>query len=96
MSEEKKEVKPESSEHISIKVQGQDGVTVQFKIKKTTPLKKLMNTFAERQGLNINSIRFMFEGSRINNNDTPASLEMEEDDQIEVYTEQTGGVLCQQ
>jgi small ubiquitin-related modifier len=36
-------------------------------------------------------VRFRFDGSPINENDTPTSLEMEEGDTIEVYQQQTGG-----
>lgn len=37
-----------SSEHINLKVQGQEGSIVHFKIKKSTPLRKLMNAYCER------------------------------------------------
>ena len=36
--------------------------------------------------------RFLFDGRRINDDETPKVLEMEQDDVIEVYQEQTGGV----
>ncbi|CAB4009879.1 small ubiquitin-related modifier 1-like [Paramuricea clavata] len=90
MSEENKEVKPES-EHINLKVMGQDNTEVHFKIKRTTQLKKLKQAFCDRQGVALNSLRFLFDGQRINDDQTPKDLEMEDDDVIEVYQEQTGG-----
>ncbi len=36
------------SEHINLKVTGQDGSVVHFKIKKNTPLRKLMSAYCER------------------------------------------------
>ncbi|KAJ3600751.1 hypothetical protein NHX12_031726 [Muraenolepis orangiensis] len=45
----KEGVKTESSEHINLKVAGQDGSVVQFKIKRHTPLSKLMKAYCERQ-----------------------------------------------
>merc|ERR1719361_381006 len=36
-------------------------------------------------------MRFTFDGSRINDNDTPKSMDMEDGDTIEVFTQQTGG-----
>ena len=45
------EAKDENPEHINLKVMGQDGNIVQFKIKKHTALKKLMATYCERAGL---------------------------------------------
>ncbi|XP_003396975.1 small ubiquitin-related modifier 3 [Bombus vosnesenskii] len=92
MSDEKKETKAES-EHINLKVLGQDSAVVQFKIKKHTPLRKLMNAYCDRVGLAIAAVRFRFDGEPINELDTPTTLEMEEGDTIEVYQQQTGG-LC--
>lgn len=37
------------------------------------------------------SFSFLFDGRRLNDEDTPKSLEMDEDDVIEVYQEQLGG-----
>lgn len=36
------------TEHINLKVLGQDNAVVQFKIKKHTPLRKLMNAYCDR------------------------------------------------
>jgi len=88
MSDEKK---GGESEHINLKVLGQDNAVVQFKIKKHTPLRKLMNAYCDRAGLSMQVVRFRFDGQAINENDTPTSLEMEEGDTIEVYQQQTGG-----
>ena len=41
------DAKPES-EHINLKVTGQDGSVVHFKIKKNTPLRKLMGAYCNR------------------------------------------------
>uniref|UniRef100_A0A2K5E9L1 Small ubiquitin like modifier 3 n=1 Tax=Aotus nancymaae TaxID=37293 RepID=A0A2K5E9L1_AOTNA len=69
MSEEKpKEGVKTENDHINLKVAGQDGSVVQFKIKRHTPLSKLMKAYCERQ------------------------LEMEDEDTIDVFQQQTGGV----
>lgn len=78
-------------EHINLKVMGQDGNIVQFKIKKHTALKKLMSTYCERAGLALQTIRFSFDGTRINESDTPKGLDMEDGDTIEVFQQQSGG-----
>uniref|UniRef100_A0A3P8VBB8 Small ubiquitin like modifier 3a n=1 Tax=Cynoglossus semilaevis TaxID=244447 RepID=A0A3P8VBB8_CYNSE len=62
------------NDHINLKVAGQDGSVVQFKIKRHTPLSKLMKAYCERQGLSIRQIRFRFDGQPINETDTPAQL----------------------
>merc|ERR1712117_903931 len=52
---------------------------------------KLKKSYAERVGVPISSLRFLFDGRRINDDESPKALEMEQDDVIEVYQEQTGG-----
>merc|ERR1712107_386519 len=75
--------------HINLKVVGADNSEVHFKIKKTTQLKKLKQAYADRQGVSLNSLRFLFDGQRISDEMSPKQLEMEEGDVIEVYQEQT-------
>ncbi|TEA30776.1 hypothetical protein DBR06_SOUSAS4110243, partial [Sousa chinensis] len=69
-------VKTENNDHINLKVAGQDGSVVQFKIKRHTPLSKLMKAYCERQGLSMRQIRFRFDGQPINETDTPAQVKM--------------------
>ena len=74
-------------QHINIKVKAQDGTEIYFKIKRTTQLKKLMDAYCQRQGLANNQCRFIFDGERIKDDDTPESLEMENGDEIDVMVE---------
>ncbi|NWV21927.1 SUMO3 protein, partial [Origma solitaria] len=79
------------NDHIELKVACQDGSVVQFRIKRHTPLSKLMKAYCCRQGLSMSQIRFLFDGQLIEETNTPAQLEMEDKDMIEVYQQQTGG-----
>ncbi|KAG7832210.1 hypothetical protein KL920_000545 [Ogataea angusta] len=86
--------KPEnkSDTHINLKVS--DGTSeVFFKIKRSTPLKRLMDAFCKRQGKDSSSLRFLFDGHRVNPEDTPEDLDMEESDVIEAHREQVGGCI---
>jgi len=78
------------SEHLNIKVTDNNN-EVFFKIKRTTALSKLMNAFCERQGKAPSSVRFLFDGARVNPTDSPDSLEMADGDTLEVHQEQIGG-----
>ena len=68
------EEKKEGGEHINLKVVTQDGNEIYFKCKQTTPLKKLMDAFCNRQGVSSNSVRFLFDGNRINETQTPQQV----------------------
>jgi hypothetical protein len=63
----------ESSEHLNIKVTDSNN-EVFFKIKRTTALKKLMDAFCERQGKSVSSVRFLFDGQRVNPTDNPEGV----------------------
>ncbi|XP_021565183.1 small ubiquitin-related modifier 1-like, partial [Carlito syrichta] len=76
--------------YIKLQVIGQDSSGVHFKVKMTTHLKKLRETYCQRQRVPMNSLRFLFEGQRIADNHTPKELVMEEEDVIEIYQELTG------
>ncbi|XP_014021214.1 small ubiquitin-related modifier 1 [Salmo salar] len=79
-------------EYIKLKVIGQDNSEIHFKVKMTTHLKKLKESYSQRQGVHMSTLRFLFEGQRISDNHTPKELGMEDEDVIEVYQEQTGGL----
>jgi len=82
---------PESNPHISLKVVGQDGNEIFFKIKKKTALSKLFGAWCGRQAVSQSSVRFLYDGRRITPDQTPELLGMEEDDIIDVALQQTGG-----
>jgi hypothetical protein len=65
--------KQEEGAHLNIKVT--DGNNeVFFKIKKTTQLKKLMDAFCDRSGKSIDSVRFLFDGTRVQPTDSPDTV----------------------
>lgn len=79
------------AEYIKLKVVGQDSNEIHFRVKMTTQMGKLKKSYSERVGVPVSSLCFLFDGRRINDDETPKQLEMEQDDVIEVYQEQTGG-----
>ncbi|KAL7410608.1 ubiquitin-related domain-containing protein [Mrakia frigida] len=78
MSEER-EAKQESGDpnQMSIKVVSSDGQEVFFKIKNTTRFSKLKGAYAQRVGKAVETIRFVSDGSRVTDDDTPESLGLE-------------------
>ena len=78
-------------EVVGLKVVSQDGSEVYFKIKKHTMLKKLVDAYCTRQGVSPSSIRFLYDGRRIQPDQTPKDLGMEDGDIIDAMLQQTGG-----
>ncbi|CAO3663104.1 unnamed protein product [Umbelopsis vinacea] len=50
-----------------------------------------MDAYCERQGKATSSVRFLYDGIRIQGNNTPNELDMEDGDSIDVMVEQIGG-----
>ncbi|KIJ95618.1 hypothetical protein K443DRAFT_682881 [Laccaria amethystina LaAM-08-1] len=91
-SQEDEQLKAEpNTDTINIKVVSSTGDEVFFKIKRSTKLSKLQGAYANKVGKDVGSIRFLYDGTRINEDDTPNTLEMEDNDTIDVMVEQVGG-----
>ena len=69
----------------------QTGEETFFKIKKTTKMSKVFQTYANRKGVQLSSLRFLLDGERIEPDQTPKMLELDDQDQIDCMLEQSGG-----
>ncbi len=86
------EPKPEvKGQTIEIKLKDQSENETFYKIKTTTKLNKVFDSYCERQSIARDSVRFLYDGSRIQDTDTPETLEMENGDMIEAFLQQIGG-----
>ncbi|GER54911.1 small ubiquitin-like modifier 2 [Striga asiatica] len=95
--EDKKPSGGDSSVHINLKVQRQEGTDVFFRIKRNTQLKKLMKAYCDNESLNIDLIAFLFDGRPLRGEQTPDELEMEDGDEIDAMLHQIGGfTACQE
>ena len=70
---------------------GQTGEETYFKIKTSTRMQKVFHTYATRKGVLESSLRFLLDGDRIKPDDTPKTLELDDQDQIDCMLEQSGG-----
>lgn len=84
------DVKP-AAEPITLRLRDQTGEEVLFKVKKDTKMQKIFDAYAQRRGVSVASLRFMLDGERINPENTPKTLELEDQDQVDVMLEQQGG-----
>jgi small ubiquitin-related modifier len=54
-------------------------------------MSKVFETYAQRKGVQAASLRFLLDGERILDDQTPKMLELDDQDQIDCMLEQTGG-----
>mmetsp|Transcript_7306 Transcript_7306/g.10274 ORF Transcript_7306/g.10274 Transcript_7306/m.10274 type:complete len:91 (+) Transcript_7306:77-349(+) len=78
--------------HLNLVFTSQDGREVHFKVKKTTPFKRMMEAYYAKVGATEqDAFRFLLDGERIHKYQTPADVNMEDGDEIYVVLEQVGG-----
>ncbi|KAG5417519.1 SMT3 [Candida metapsilosis] len=87
----KEEKFEDSKNRINLKVVDGNGGEIWFKVKRATPMKKIMHAYCEKQSKSEDSIRFFFDGNRVNATQTPEELDMEDNDVIEAHHAQLGG-----
>ena len=90
MSGENQEIKNEVAQ-VNLKVVNKDGNEVFFKVKRTTAMKKLMDAYCKKSGLERNRVRFLYDGKILEDEKTPEDYEMDDDDLIDLVEEQIGG-----
>jgi len=56
-------------------------------------MEKVIKAFAEKLGLDPNTIRLSFDGERIKPSSTPADLGLEDNDIIDCLEQQVGGAF---
>lgn len=89
MAEENEDVKPKLNLVVNY-----EGTHITVKVKPNMPLKKIFDAAEKRFGKEPGTFKFVFEGSRLNPAETPASTGMEEGDMIDAVLEQLGGGTC--
>ena len=68
---------------------------VAFVMKRTDPMEKLIKRYSLLFGVQASCLRFLFDGYKINDPDTPNTLQMKDNDIIEVYKLAFNGGKCQ-
>ena len=80
---------------IAVKVVDQDGREDAYIVEMDNSLAPMMDQYCHTRGIGDSSrstLRFLFDGERVNSHQTPRMLELEDGDCIDVMTEQLGGV----
>jgi hypothetical protein len=78
--------------HVTLKVQDTAGRTVVFTVRRTQELQALMDAYyASVPDVAYGTGRFLYDGGRLTGAHTPAELGMEEQDEIDFFTELLGG-----
>jgi hypothetical protein len=84
---------PTTDLHITVKAANDDGTV--FRVKRNLPFGKIFLKFIQVRGLGndvaASGLRFLYDGVRVKEADTPESLNITEDTTIDAVIMQTGG-----
>lgn len=92
-SEAGDDVAKSNGDRLTIRVMAPDQSDLQFKLRRTMPFKKLMAAFCSQKKLDPDAVRFMFDGSPVQENQTPEDLEMEDGDVLDAMLMQVRSSL---
>ena len=76
---------------ITVNVRDSTGKTVAFKVTMDTQFKDIFEAYAEKELVELEAVRFIYDGARVSGNGTPQTFEMVEDCCIDVTIPQRGG-----
>jgi len=68
--------------YITLRVIDQDGNRSLLLLRGRTRLRNLMNTYCHRQAVELNAIRFLYNGRQLTGDETPDELHMEDGHEI--------------
>ncbi|MCL7051197.1 hypothetical protein MKW94_007467 [Papaver nudicaule] len=82
----------EPATHINVKIRSNGNVPeYSFRVKRSAPMKKLMDAYGEASKIDIRTIKFLFDGKLLKPVNTPDQLELEDGDEIQVVEGMIGG-----
>ncbi|XP_021291851.1 small ubiquitin-related modifier 1-like [Herrania umbratica] len=76
---------------VRITIKNQDGEEAYYQMKRTTPLRKLMNAHCSKFSFEPNTVAFLFDGRRLNEDETPEQVKMEDMEEVDCMIHQVGG-----
>jgi hypothetical protein len=74
-------------ELVNLVVKSSDGREVWFKVKHTTKFSQVMRAYGNKVGVDMGSVRCLFNGQSLKLEQTPADLDMKDEDEIDVVVQ---------
>jgi small ubiquitin-related modifier len=80
-----------SKQQLNLLVKSNEFEDINFSIRSSTVLSKLFQRYCERNNIKSETVSFLFNGTKINSEDTPKRLGMKDQDEIQCVLNQVGG-----
>jgi hypothetical protein len=85
------EEKDDSEKHVRLVIRDQDGVAIEYKVKKSVTFGRILDSYAKETHKNKSDLRLTFKGKILGQGVSPFDLRLEDGDEVEVVASQTGG-----
>ncbi|XP_011091451.1 small ubiquitin-related modifier 1 [Sesamum indicum] len=80
-----------SNTAVKLCIKSQDGDELYFRFGREKRMKALLSKYCEEKNVDLETLRFLYNGRQINFSATPTELGMEDGDMIDAMTSQDGG-----
>ncbi|CAJ2677464.1 unnamed protein product [Trifolium pratense] len=91
-SDNDEETEDDASVYVKFSIRGQDGKEIFFRLNQNRYLKPALQSYCQKVNMDYETMNFILEGKPIRKErDTPKTLKMVNDDQIDAVKQQTGG-----
>jgi len=67
------------------------GEVTRLEVNKNTKMQVIIDRYCRKKGLGLGTVRFLLDGERIRGDDKLKALELDNEEQIDAVTQQSGG-----
>ncbi|CAN8065971.1 unnamed protein product [Agarophyton chilense] len=82
---------PTPPDRVTLTVRDKENNEFTFQVKRSTPFRKVFEAFSQKMKEPVKAFRFLYDGKRISESDTPVSLGVENGDSIDAMVMSQGG-----
>ncbi|OHT07166.1 Small ubiquitin-related modifier 2 [Tritrichomonas foetus] len=76
---------------VNLTIKDPQGEEIYFKVKRSAKMRRLFSAFCKRSNIDATTIRFFYQGERIEDDQTPDDLNLQDGDKIDAFIRQTAG-----
>lgn len=76
---------------VNIVIKDPQGEEIYFKVKRSAKMRKLFSAFCKRSNVDMSTIRFFYQGERVDEDKTLDDLHLQDKDRIDAFVRQTAG-----
>lgn len=76
---------------VNLVIKDPQGEEIYFRVKRSAKMRRLFSAYCKRSNVDMSTIRFFFQGERIDEDQTPDDLHLQDKDRIDAFIRQTAG-----